>query len=66
MRANSMASKLMKRYYIFLKPFERFFFSYSALIGKEFLRKVLGPEVQKICQNPREGNVFFEVDPGSI
>lgn len=52
MRGNSMASKMMK--------------SYSALIGKGFLRKVLGPQIDAICKNPKEGGAGFEVNPDAL
>jgi len=52
MRANSMASKLMK--------------SYSSMIGKEFLKKVLGDEIRPICRDPNEGGAGFEINPDKI
>lgn len=52
MRENSMASKIMK--------------TYSALIGRKFLKRTLGSEITEICRAPKENNISFEVDPEKI
>lgn len=49
MRANSMASKVIK--------------SYSGIIGKTYLRNTLAKHVANICENPVDGGCSFEVDP---
>jgi neurofibromin 1 len=52
MRANSMASKLMK--------------SLSSMIGKQFLQNTFGDIVKEICASPNTGGISFEVDPDKL
>eukprot|EP01114_Cavostelium_apophysatum_P000064 TRINITY_DN1006_c0_g1_i2.p1 TRINITY_DN1006_c0_g1~~TRINITY_DN1006_c0_g1_i2.p1 ORF type:complete len:874 (+),score=176.01 TRINITY_DN1006_c0_g1_i2:359-2980(+) len=52
LRNNSMASKLMK--------------AYSQMIGKNFLRVLLGDLVQEVCNKPKENNISCEIDPNKL
>ena len=52
MRANSMASKMMK--------------SLSGLIAKPFLKAMFLQTIEEICKNPTEGGASFEVDPYKV
>jgi len=36
------------------------------MIGKPFLKRVLGSYVKEICDNPSEGGASFEVDPSKL
>jgi len=40
--------------------------SYSALIGRPFLKKVLATSVERICKDPLEGGASFEIDPNKM
>ena len=52
MRANSMASKMMK--------------SLSGLIAKPYLKMMFLETIEHICKNPTEGGASFEVDPHKV
>ena len=52
MRANSMASKMMK--------------SLSGLIAKPYLKFMFLETIEEICKNPTEGGASFEVDPHKV
>ena len=52
MRANSMASKMMK--------------SLSGLIAKPYLKLMFLQTIEEICKNPTEGGASFEVDPYKV
>lgn len=52
LRANSFASKIMKEY--------------CNVVGKSYLRQVLGEHIQELCINPNEGGASFEVDSSKM
>ena len=52
MRANSMASKMMK--------------SLSGLIAKKYLKFLFQDIIEDIIKNPTDGGASFEVDPYKV